>query len=291
MIVAENVRVEIRLKVMRADRVIHAINATFDSTPKGFDCVDVGITTNILLRCVLDDFMGISQLGNVIVAGKFISEDSAITGYILPNHGRKRPCFNIRDYLSCCVPLSLDQSYYSGFTCRTTSPSSGPFAAHVSFIHFNLSGERVNVFSHEFTNLFEYTPSRFISDTQLPLELLGRDTCLSGSHQKDRMKPRAQWGVRLVKDSASRRRYLGGAELAGINFALSYAVVTSNLPALRAIDSFRPTGFLEEVKAGIIGRKLDLQIFNSIGFHVLFSNLILYLYYSINNPCCQGIIA
>jgi hypothetical protein len=60
-----------------------------------------------------------------------------------------------------------------------------------------------------------------------------------------------------------------GAELTGISLALSYAIVGSNPLALRAIDSFRPMGLFKKVKASIIGRKLGLKVFDSVGFHPL----------------------
>ena len=78
MVVAVNVRVKIRLKVKRTDRVVNTINTTLDCAPKRLDRVDVGNATNILLGGVLDNLMGISKLFNLIVAGKFIGKDDCL---------------------------------------------------------------------------------------------------------------------------------------------------------------------------------------------------------------------
>jgi hypothetical protein len=62
---------------------------------------------------------------------------------------------------------------------------------------------------------------------------------------------------------------MGGTEVTGINLAASDTVVGGNLLAFRTVDSFRPTSFFEEVKAGIVSGKLGLKIFDSVGLHFL----------------------
>src|SRR5271157_3446372 len=101
MVVAENVRIKIRLKVKRADMVIDTINTTLDCRPKSFDCVDVGITADILLSSVLDNLMGISQSFNTVIAGKFIRKDDCLIlfGNIVYNHRKQGISLNIGNYL------------------------------------------------------------------------------------------------------------------------------------------------------------------------------------------------
>ncbi len=62
MVVAINVRVEVRLKVKRANRVINTINASLNCRPQSLTGIDMGNPTNILLRCVLDNLMGIEAI-------------------------------------------------------------------------------------------------------------------------------------------------------------------------------------------------------------------------------------
>jgi len=165
MVIAVNIRVEVRLKVKRANRMIHTVNTTLDSTPKGFNCVDMGIAGNIPLGCVLDNFMSISQLRNLIVAGQFVSEDGAIVGHMLPNHGQKCRSLNVWHYLCDCVSLALGQSYDYGFACCPTSSWSRSLPANIGFIDFDSSSQKVNLFSHEFANLVKHAPRCFVGDT------------------------------------------------------------------------------------------------------------------------------
>ncbi len=141
------------------------------------------------------------------------------------------------------------------------SPSSRSLATYISLIHFNLSGQGIDIFGHELTNLFEYPPSCFVGDTQFPLELLGRDTCLGRSHKEYSVKPRTERGVRFVEDSASSWGNMRITELTGINLPISDSVVSSDFLALLTEDTLRPASCLEEVKAGIVIRELFLKIF------------------------------
>jgi hypothetical protein len=77
---------------------------------------------------------------------------------------------------------------------------------------------------------------------------------------------------------------MGGAKLTGINLTTSDTVVSSNLLALLAEDTLRPTSFFEKVKAVIIGRKLLCKIFNSVGLH-FFSPISFYTYIISQNIC------
>jgi len=58
-----------------------------------------------LLGSVLDDFVSVSQLGNVIVAAEFISKDGSFIpiGDVLGNHRQQSSGFNIGDYLCDCA--------------------------------------------------------------------------------------------------------------------------------------------------------------------------------------------
>ena len=107
MIIAVNIRVKVRLKVKRANRVIDTINTTLDCTPKRFNRVDMSNARDILFGCVLDNLVGISQFGNLPVTGQLIGEDGAIIGNVPSNHGQKCSSLNIRHYLSNSVPLAF----------------------------------------------------------------------------------------------------------------------------------------------------------------------------------------
>ena len=212
--------------------MIDAINATLNCTPKGLDSVDVSDTRDVLPGRMLDNLMSISKPRNPIITGELIREYYGLVGFgnISFNHRKQCLGFNVGDNPCDSIPVSLHDAH---------------------------------------NNLFEYAPSRFVSDTQFPLELLCRDTCLCRSHQEDSVKPRAERGIRFVEDSASHRGYLSSAELARVNLAVGYAIVWSNLLALWASYALWITSLKKKLKASVIVGELILKILNSVGLHFL----------------------
>jgi hypothetical protein len=238
----------------------------------------VGVATNVLLGCVLNYFMRVSQLGNVIITRQLVSKDSAILRNTPPNHRQKHPCLNVRNnYLGDGVPLTFSQTYNNGFTGCTTSSCSSMFPTYSRLVNFNLSGRRVDTFVHEFANLFEYSPSCFVGDTQFPLELLSGDTSPGRCHREDSVKPRAERSVRFVEDSARSRSNTHTAKFTRVEFHTRPLVMPGYLSALLAIYTIWITGFEKEIKASIICRKLFLKVFYSVGFHVV-STILIYIY-------------
>ncbi|MBA7665764.1 hypothetical protein ES703_73838 [subsurface metagenome] len=297
MVVTKHVRIKIRLKVKRADRVINAVNTTFDVAPKGFHSVDVSDARDILLGSVLDYFVGVSKFLNLIVTGKFVSEDDGLVFFsdTLFNHGKQRVGFDIGDYLGDSLPVAFDHTHDHRLASSTTTTLALPLTADVCLVNLNLTAKRINVFSHEFAGLLEHSPSCLIGNARLPLQLFGRNARFSGTHQEYGVKPRAKRSLRFVKDSPSSGRYGMVAELATINLALGNAIMCCYLLALWAVYAVRKSYVLEELKAGTIGGKLLIEILNCVGFHVLLqSHFMPTLYHRISllsrdnclNYCC-----
>jgi hypothetical protein len=259
--------------------MINTINTPLDSAPQRLYSVNVGNTGDVLLGYVLDDFMGETELFNPIIAAKLIGKDCGVTsiGNVLSDEGEQRSGLNIGNYSGDCVPVALSQTYNRSFTGCATAPRPSPLTADIGFIHLDLSSQGINILIHELADLFEHAPSRLIGNSQFPLKLFSRDTRFGGGHYKHGVKPGAERGIRFMEDSASSRRYVRPAEVAGVNFTIGYTVMGSNLLALRAVNAFRPASILEKIKAGIIGRELLLEVFYSVGFHWL-SPISLYTY-------------
>jgi|SRR3989339_1111576 len=269
MVVAINISVQITLKVKRANRVINAVNATLDSAPQRFAGVDVGNAGYILFGAMLDDFVSISKGGDHIVARKLISEDCTVFGYILPNHREQSPSPHIGNDFSDCLAVPLGHTHNHCFTTCTTPTLASMLTPNVSLINLDTATKGINVFGHEFANLLEHSPCRFVGDTQFPLKLFSRDTSFGRGHQEDSVKPGTERGFGLVEDSASRRGYLRAAEFAGIDLAVSDAVMESNLAAFDTEYAIRPSrGFKEIEASGLIGELL-VKIFYGVGFHLV----------------------
>lgn len=243
--------------------MVDSINTTLDCRPQSLTSVDVGNPTNILLCSVLHDFVGISESLNVVVTAKLVCEDNSfvVLSDSLFNHRKQSPSLDIRDNLSDCVPVTLNHAHDYRFPRCSTTTLASPLSTNVSFVNFNLATEGINIFSHQLAGLGKDAPCCLICDSKLPLKLFGGNTSLCCGHQKQGMKPRTEWSIRLLINSASGRRYMGSAKLTRINLALGYAIVCSNLLALWEIDSVRPSNLFEQVKANIIIGKLLVKVF------------------------------
>lgn len=249
--------------------MVHAIDTALDGAPKGFASVDVGGASNIFLGGMLYYFMGISQGRNCVVAGKFIGEDGgrARRGNMGSNHGEQGSLLDIRHHLGDCVTFTLYHTHDNRLARCAAPALPGMLTAYVGFVYFDLSGERIDVLSHEFTNLSEHAPRRFVGDTQFPFELLGRDSRLGRSHKEHGMEPRAEWRGGLVKDSSSSRGDAHSAELAGIELHARPFVVLRYLAALLAENTLGPARLEEQVQAIIVGRELLVEIFDCVLTH------------------------
>lgn len=257
--------------------MINATYATFNSTPKRLNCVHMGVTSNVLLSTMLDNFMPISQLGNKIIARQFICKDHTVSFNMLPNHRQKCSAFNIWDYLSDCLTLSLGQSYYRSFSRCSTPTLPRMFTSHVGLVNFNFSSKWIDSLIHKLANLFKYSPRCLIGNTKFPFKLFSRDTCLSRSHNKNSVKPRSKWSITLMEDSPRGWRNTSTTEFACIEFAISSLVMLCYLPTFITIYTFWESRLKKEIEARIIIRKLLVEIFYSIGFHI-FSPISVYTY-------------
>jgi len=284
MVVAVNVSVKIRLKVKRANCVVDAINTPLDSAPQGLTGIDVSLAANILLGRVPDNLMGIAKFLHAIIAIQLIRKNHcfALLGYLTLNKGQESSSLDIRDDLSDSLAITLHHAHDNGFLGGTTATLAAlSLTADIGFINLYLTTKRADTFGHQFANLPEDAPRCLVSDAEFTLKLLGRNTSLSRGHQKDGVKPRAERGIRLVEDSASRRRNAVAAELTGVELSgnllavLCYrpAIVLGYLATLLAEHAIRITAFEKELKAGIIGRELGFKVFDSVGFHLSYSAL------------------
>lgn len=79
--------------------VVSSIDTTLDCTPESFTSVEVGNSSNILLRRVLNYSMSISEPLNVVVGTKLVSINNGFifSSNILFNHWQESRGFNVTD--------------------------------------------------------------------------------------------------------------------------------------------------------------------------------------------------
>lgn len=271
MVVAVNVGVKVRLKVQRANRVIDAVNATLDCAPKGFNCIDVGDTGDILFSGMLHYFMGISEFSDLIVALQFIGEDGAIVRRtdVFHDHRQQGSSLNIGHNLSDCVSVALDHTHNNCLTGCTTSAFARSLSTNIGFINFNLSGKWVNAFAHKLADMGKHSPCRLVGNAKFPLKLFGGDTRLSRGHKVCGIEPRAKRSRRLVKDCSSGRRDLITAAVALIHLAGLYTVKLAGLFANWAINHFGKAVLPKPFKTGVVIGELVVEVLYTVGLHFL----------------------
>jgi hypothetical protein len=91
------------------------------------------------------------------------------------------------------------------------------------------------------------------------------------------MEPRAERGIRLVKDGICSGGNASTTELTRVEFYPTSLIVLCYLSALLTIYPVRIAGFVKQIQASIIVRKLLVEVLYSVRFHV-FSPLSLYTY-------------
>jgi hypothetical protein len=215
--------------------------------------------------------MGIPKTRNLVVGLKLICEYNRLIFFddAFRDHRKQSVSLNIGNDLNYSIPVPFHKSHNNRFAGGTTTTLAMRLAADVSLVNLDLTAKRVNIFGHEFANLTKDTPCGFVSDTQFPLKLLGRDSGFGRGHKKHGMEPRAERGIRFMEDGSRSRGNTHSAELARVEFHVGSLVMLRNLATLRAKDTFRPASLKENFKASIIGWEHLVEIFDSVGSHVV----------------------
>lgn len=261
MIVAKHIRIQVRLKVVRTDSVINAINTPFDITPKAFGVVDVGLPFDVLLSGMVNGLMGIAECPKPIVASEFVGVDNGAwgCGNMLLDDGEQGLGFHVRSNDSQGVSFPLDHPEHDSFASRTTAPFTRPLATDIGFVGLYFAKEKRAILGHQLADLPEHTKCGAMIDSQFPLQLHRGNACPGLSHQEDGVEPRAKREFRLVEDGVGGGRDLGTAELTPIGLAPSNSEVLCDFPAPLASDPVRPARLEEEIKTRIVGGELTVK--------------------------------
>lgn len=247
--------------------MMHSIQPTFHKAPKAFDGIRVSRTVDIDLSGVMNPIVGVTLLFKTVVARQFIGEHRRFRKNASFNKRDESYSLDIRDDLSANFAFALDCSSDYRLASGSTSALPRASTSNISFVNFDLPIKRVDVLSHELPNLGEHSPSCLIGDSQLSFELLGRNPCSCISHQEDSVEPGAQRGWRLVQDCPRRWRKLIAATVALVGFTALNAVELVGRPAIRALNLCKPAAIPQKFKAGILGWKLFIELFDCVPLH------------------------
>ncbi len=163
--------------------------------------------------------------------------------------------------------FSFNNTDNGGFILCLTSSLALALPAEIRFINFNFPTYRINIFRKHHADLLAHSPGRFVSNSRLSLNLLGRNTTSGLSHQVDSIEPGRKRCSGFVKDCVSRWGNLVSAMFASINFPVFDAVVLGFPSAALALVFFRPAPMPKPIKTNIISWEVVQKLFECVFIH------------------------
>jgi len=249
--------------------MINAGYATLDQRPEVLDIVSVNLPSNVDFGTVLNPFMLVAKPCYVVITRKFISVKNRIGGYIFCNKRDNGRPFDIGNGGSHDPALSLDYPDNSNLALGSSASFAVPNTADIGFVNFNFASKDRIGFAKQSPDLFEHSPSRFISNTSFPLNLLRRDTTSGRCHSVNNLKPSPQRRSRLMKDSTRSRINLVVAIVTVIAWAISKLMMLGHSLANWALNALRPAMVFNPFKASIVIRKSLVKVFDGKLVHSL----------------------
>ena len=215
--------------------MIRPAKAALQLAPKALDGVGMHRATHVLARRVIDGAVRVA-FACPTIGLELIGHQGRPLFDVLLNEGAHRVGREVADHAGCYPTFALDGSQDDALSCRPTSALAWANPADIGIVHFHRFGQWIVRLLEQHANLFGNSPRRFVGYAQLPLQLLRRHPIFRVGKQIDRVEPRLERGIRLVKDRIGQGMQLVAAVLTGIALALLHAVegrafLTARTPA------------------------------------------------------------
>jgi hypothetical protein len=247
--------------------MIDTTNATFHQRPESLNTVRVDFATNILFVMVSDSKVTESVPSHMVIGRELIGVENGVPINFVDCERNKSMTFDIRDYLSNYIAVSLSSTNYDSLALCPTTTFARFLTTYIGLIDLNLTSEMLEVLSKKCTNLLEHSPRRLISDTCLTLNLFSRDTASGRGHAIDNLKPCPQGSSRLVEYGVSGRIDLMTTAIALIAWATSNLMMLRYLVTYRAMNPVGVAVIQNPFKASLISRELGIKVFCSVFVH------------------------
>src|SRR6266436_10034758 len=270
-VVAEGVFVKVGLQVLRAHAVIHAADPALHKTPESLNRLGVNVARDIDSRAVIDSPVNVSRVLQSVVRNVLIGINGARRKDVFLRQTVQSRLLRVRRYARYyAAHATVLRAFHHSDNCnlvaaigRPSAPSlslSLPAVVHLVHLH-RRTLQLQTVLGQETPNLAEHAPRCFVGDASFPLNLLCGDAATSGTHEVHRVEPQLERGSGLLKHSASERVDMVSADLASIGGTTTHPMMLALYAALLAFgDSIRPTLLFDIFKAGVIIRKLSVEL-------------------------------
>ena len=273
------VRVNVVLEILGRNDVVGSVHAALGVAPERLNSVRVGRTIHVDLGGVVDPLMLVASLGQRVVAGHLVAEDSAGWKHVSVNEREQSLGLDIGNHFGNNLAFALHNASNDGLSTGAASALVGTFAfvavlvmaTHVSLVHFNVTREQVDFFIHQMTDQSEHSPSRLVGDSNLALELFGRDASPGVSHDEYGVEPILQRSAGLVHDGVGGRGYLVSTVIALVSLAATYQMELARMLAFGAVDVLWPTLMAKPIQTRLVIRKHLVELLDSELLHHAYS--------------------
>ena len=159
---------------------------------------------------------------------------------------------------------ALDQPNNAGFTSGPASAFAALGSAHESFVHLNDAVE-FGVIAHGVPDAMAQVPGRLVTDSERPLDLVGRNALLGFADEINREEPFPERQMRVMENAACCYGKLVAAFIAVKQSARLHLRGALGLAA-RAADAFGPAQANQKIAAFVFAIEVFDQL-NQVGIH------------------------
>jgi hypothetical protein len=242
---------------------VSGADAAFQMLPKVFQAVHMRTIQDIFLLIVVNYFVGVALLFQIVIGNKFIRVRSGTFLNVFLNDRMQGFDFAVRHNLRHYLTFALEHSEDNGFVFRAaTATHTVRLSADIGFVNFDIAKQgkfAVNIF-HVLTNQMRHAPSRLVSYTKLAFQFLCGNAVAGSGEQVNGIEPKLQRCAAILERRADCRMQMMPAPLAGVSTLGLKPKPPGCLAAFWA-DMALPKADIEQVfKALLIFRKAGQKL-------------------------------
>src|SRR5579864_100358 len=241
---SEGELVDVAAKVLVAGVVVDAVQSALEDRPHGFNAVRMDAIADVLACAVVDRLAPEEQATQATVASVFVAVDHAAGLDVRVDRPVQVGRINVLDRHGDGATAALTHSEDGGLS-HSAAPLLEPlagvfrglFAADVSFVHFDDSGEALEVRAASLAQPPEDEPRGLLRDADFLGELQAADALARRDEQVHGVEPLVQWNVAALHDRAG-----ANSEVLRALVAAVVAVLARRDPVQTSADRATRTG-------------------------------------------------
>ena len=231
--------------------------------PETFERVDVVVAIHPFVGRMIDGAVLVAQADQLGVRLQFIAADGRSDLNVLDDMGFEGGAADVLDDASNDITRPLQHAEHNGLAgSAATALAAFPLSADICLVNFNVIVQgRVAVdLRHVLANFVAHTPSRFVGDAELTLQLFGRHAVPGRGEQVHGVKPLLQGRMRPCEGRSGHRVDVVAAPRAGIGRQFGETRKLPMLAALGAVQAPAETDLHQMVETSAIVRETLVEV-------------------------------